>query len=42
MRIIVIRHEKVDMSWDRKYNSSAYDVACERYDLIICGWLDLK
>lgn len=32
MRIIIIRHEKVDMGWDKKYNSVAYDLACDKYD----------
>lgn len=32
LRITVIRHEKVDMSWDKKYNSAAYDLACNKYD----------
>lgn len=32
MTIIVIRHEKVDMTWDKKYNSAAYDLACEHYE----------
>ena len=28
----MIRHEKVDMSWDKKYNSTTYDWACNKYD----------
>lgn len=28
----MIRHGKVDMSWDKKYNSAAYDLACDKYD----------
>ena len=32
MRITVIRHEQVDMSWDQKYNSATYDLACSKYD----------
>lgn len=32
MTIILIRHEKVDMTWDKKYNSATYDLACGKYD----------
>ena len=32
MKIEIIRHEKVDMSWDKKYNATAYDLACNTYD----------
>ena len=28
----MIRHEKADMAWDKKYNSAAYDLACDKYD----------
>lgn len=42
MRIIVIRHEKVDMTWDRKYNSAAYDLACEYYDRCPIAFSDKK
>ena len=42
MRIIVIRHEKVDMTWDRKYNSVAYDLACEHYDRCPIAFSDKK
>ena len=42
VRIIVIRHEKVDMTWDRKYNSAAYDLACEQYDRCPIAFPDKK
>lgn len=32
MKITIIRHGKVDMTWDKKYNSAAYDSACAQYD----------
>ena len=32
MEITMIRHEKVDMLWEKKYNSVTYDEACEEYD----------
>lgn len=32
MKIIIIRHEKVDMTWEKKYNSVTYDLACNKYD----------
>lgn len=32
MEITIIRHEKVDMLWDRKYNSATYDLACDKYN----------
>lgn len=32
MQIIIIRHAKVDMSWDRTYNSATYDLACDKYN----------
>ncbi len=32
MQIIIIRHAKVDMSWDKEYNSATYDLACDRYN----------
>lgn len=32
MMITIVRHEKVDMSWDKKYNSATYDLACSKYD----------
>lgn len=32
MKITLIRHEKVDMAWDRNYTSVAFDTACEKYD----------
>lgn len=28
----MIRHEKVDMAWEKKYNSITYDLACNKYD----------
>ncbi|MDE6699954.1 MAG: histidine phosphatase family protein [Acetatifactor sp.] len=40
MKIIMIRHEKVDMFWKQQYNSSAYDLACMQYDqcpIVISG-----
>lgn len=32
MKITMIRHEKVDMLWAKKYNSAAYDLVCKKYD----------
>lgn len=32
MRITLIRHEKVDMVWDKKYDSETFDRACEQYN----------
>lgn len=32
MKILIMRHAKVNMKWERKYNSSAYDLACLKYD----------
>lgn len=32
MKIIIVRHEKVDFIWDKKYNSVTYDLACKKYD----------
>ena len=32
MEIIIIRHEKVDMIWDKTYSSITYDKACDKYD----------
>lgn len=32
MKIIMIRHEKVDMAWDSQYDSASYDLACKKYD----------
>ena len=28
----MIRHGQVDMLWDKKYNSTTYDLACNKYD----------
>ena len=28
----MIRHEQVDMLWDKKYDSITYDLACNKYD----------
>ena len=28
----MIRHEQVDMLWDKKYDSTTYDLACNKYD----------
>ena len=32
MKIIMIRHEQVNMSWRKKYNSVTFDQACAQYD----------
>ena len=32
MRIIIVRHEKVNMTWKKRYNSATYDLACAKYD----------
>ena len=32
MKITMVRHEKVDMQWSKKYNSVTYDLACDKYD----------
>lgn len=32
MKIVIIRHEKVDMAWDKSYDSVSYDLACCAYD----------
>ena len=32
MKIIMIRHEQVNMSWRKKYNSITFDQACAQYD----------
>lgn len=32
MKIILIRHAKVDMKWNRHYHSSSFDNACSLYD----------
>lgn len=40
MRIILIRHEKVDMLWDKKYSSTAYDLACEHYNRCPIAFFD--
>lgn len=32
LEIIIIRHEKVDMIWDKTYSSITYDKACDKYD----------
>jgi broad specificity phosphatase PhoE len=33
MEIVMIRHAKVDMMWQKKYNSINYDLDCEKYNL---------
>ncbi len=33
MKIYIIRHEKVDMEWHKKYNSVSYDEDCNKYDI---------
>lgn len=33
MKVILIRHGKVNMRWQKRYTSEAYDQACRRYDL---------
>lgn len=42
VKIILIRHEKVDMAWDKKYNSVEYDLACEHYDRCPIAFPDKK
>lgn len=32
MKITIIRHEKVQMTWEKKYNSAGFDLACDTYD----------
>lgn len=32
MKILLIRHQKVDMDWEHRCSSEEYDRACERYD----------
>lgn len=32
MKIIIIRHEKVDMEWAAKYNSASFQADCDKYD----------
>lgn len=33
MKIVMIRHGKVDMIWGKKYTSMGYDSACEQYNI---------
>lgn len=33
MKIVIIRHGKVDMEWDRYYDSVSFDKACSIYDI---------
>lgn len=32
MKILMIRHQKPDMEWERRYSSEEYDRACRLYD----------
>lgn len=32
MKIVLIRHEKVDMKWEKRYDSRSFDKACRSYD----------
>lgn len=32
MKIVIIRHAKVNMKWEKKYDSKQYDLACKKYD----------
>lgn len=32
MKIMIIRHGKVDMQWPKRCNSQAFDAACKEYD----------
>ena len=32
MKILLIRHQKTDMEWERRYSSEEYDRACTCYD----------
>ena len=45
MKISIIRHEKVDMFWEKKYNSATFDLACDQYDkcpIVLSGTINLK
>ena len=33
MKVIIIRHGKVDYDWKRMYNSREFDLACAQYDM---------
>lgn len=33
MKIVIIRHGKVDMEWERYYDSVSFDKACSTYDI---------
>ena len=32
MKVVLIRHAPVDMKWNKRYNSSTFDEACQAYD----------
>lgn len=32
MKIVIIRHAKVNMEWEKRYDSKQFDLACEKYD----------
>lgn len=32
MKIVIIRHAKVNMEWEKRYDSALYDLACKKYD----------
>lgn len=32
MRIVLIRHAKVDFDWERQYDSEGFDLACDEYN----------
>lgn len=32
MKIVIIRHAKVNMEWEKRYDSKLYDLACKKYD----------
>ena len=32
MKLLLIRHGKVDMEWKKSYTSAEYDKACRQYD----------
>lgn len=39
MKMIMIRHEQVDMLWEKTYHSVSFDQACAQYDKspIVCA-----
>lgn len=42
MKIVVIRHAKVNMKWERRYNSVGFDEACKKYDNSPIDTIDKK